>query len=100
MRLDECDKSIQMSILPSLKPYFDLITIENCSHWLMKIRYGHKDIYESFETYELDPFYELDDFYKKKIKLFLDGVALYYIYPDDQIKIVCQIKNDEYYTNR
>lgn len=96
----EIDYQILISILPSLRPYFDFITLENSQKWIMKIRYGHKEIFESFETYELDPQKEEDEFYAKKIRLFQDGVALYQVINVDEIILACKVDNEEYYTFR
>lgn len=87
-KYDELSMDIKECILPVLKPYFDQITFLNRNKWLMLIYYANKSIFESFETYEFDLSKQEEAFEEKKIKLFMDGVLLYYIHAYDHIELI------------
>jgi hypothetical protein len=99
-KLEEYDLETRESILPLLRPYFDLVTLENCNKYLMQIWYANKSIFESFQTYELNPNEFEKAFEDKKLRLFLDGVFLYYIHSNEQIELICNAYNEEYYNYR
>jgi hypothetical protein len=90
------DSSIQTSILPKLRLYFDKVTYENRDRWIMQIWYADKSIFESFETYEQDSHNLEQAFEEKKLRLFLDGVYLYYVHSNDHIELVCDAYDDYY----
>lgn len=99
MKFIELEVSLRMTILPKLREYFNKVSFEDRSNWIMKIFYGHKIIFESFETYELDPFLEEEAFEQKKLRLFLDGVCLYNI-KNKNIQLICDCDGKDYYKYR
>ncbi|MDY0317676.1 MAG: hypothetical protein RBQ64_03745 [Candidatus Izemoplasmatales bacterium] len=96
----DLEEGLKDCILPKLRVYYDLVTFEERSNWIMKIFYGHKEIFESFETYELEPQKEESEFEKKKLRLFLDGVYLYKVKDDGLVELVCNCYDEEYYYYR
>ncbi|MDY0211252.1 MAG: hypothetical protein RBQ91_07620 [Acholeplasma sp.] len=62
----------------------------------MKIWYCDKTIYESFETYELDPHKLEEAFESKKIRLFLDGVELFYVTNENRMVSICNSEKSYY----
>jgi hypothetical protein len=99
-KLQDYDLKTQEMILPALRVYFDQVTLENCNQYLMQIWYANKSIFESFETYELNPYKLEKAFEKKKLRLFIDGVYLYYIYSNEKIELICNAYNEEYHQYR
>jgi histidinol phosphatase-like enzyme len=95
-QLDDDSKSM---VLPILREYFDKVTFEERNNWIMRIFYGHKQIFESFETYEFDLNLEEKAFEEKKLRLFLDGVSLYH-FENNSIVLVCDGDNLDYYQYR
>ena len=98
-KLNKLDQELVDRILPKLRGYFDSVTFEDRANWIMRIFYGHKQIFESFETYELDSYIEEEAFEEKKLRLFLDGVSLYY-FESNSIILVCDADDEDYYKYR
>ena len=94
--LNQLEMTIQNAILPKLKPYYNKISMDNGNRWMMQVWYCDKTLFESFETYELDSSKQEEAFEEKKLRLFLDGVILYYVQSNDIIKPVCNA-SDEYF---
>ena len=99
LRFKDLSQKNQEGILPGLREFYDRVTFIDRSNWIMKIFYGHKVIFESFETYEFNVLNEEKEFELKKLRLFLDGVGLYKV-TGKEVILVCDLDNEDYYLYR
>ncbi len=89
------------TIYPKMRIYFDQVTFENYSQYLMAYEYGPHIIYESFEFV---PSYfgtqeHINEFERRKLFLFLNGVYLYKIHAVDSIELLCDAYDIKYKVN-
>lgn len=84
LKFSELPLETQMWIAPELREYFDRITYETASEWLMCYNYGDISLWSSFEYH--DSLATQKEFENHKLALFQDGYSLHKIISVEDIE--------------